>query len=431
MPDREFAARRAQEQWSREVREWHQLQRVNALLTSILPGNRFYAEKLKEIRLPLTSLADFGRLPLTTRDELSRQQADDDGALRTFGLDHYTRVHRTSGTLGRPYYVYDTAQDWRWWMHTWQFVLDSVEVTRHDRVLMAFSFGPFIGFWSAHDALIERGAMVIATGGMSSLARLECLRDLGATVVFCTPTYAMRLAEAARQMGLSLDTLPVRALVVAGEPGGSVPEVRQRLEACWGARIVDHAGATEAGPWGYADASGRGLHINEAEFIAEFVPHPLVGVDEHASCQELVITPLGRVGCPLIRFQTGDLVRPIQCADSEASPGNQFVLLDGGVLGRADDMITIRGVNIFPSAIEALVRTTHPFSEFRLVRQLRDQMDELSLRVESDETAAEQLAQLITSRLGLRIPVQCVPQDSLERFEAKARRLIDARKGSA
>ncbi len=429
MPDQEFAARRDQERWSRDVLESHQLQRVNALLASILPGNRFYARKLKDLRVPLTSLADFARLPLTTRDELSRQQVLDDSALRTFGLDEYSRVHRTSGTLGRPYYVYDTAQDWRWWMRTWQFVLDSAEVTRQDRVLMAFSFGPFIGFWSAHDALIERGAMVIATGGMSSLARLECLRDLGATVVFCTPTYAMRLAETAQQIGLSLDALPVRTLVVAGEPGGSVPEVRRRLEACWGARIVDHAGATEAGPWGYADALAQGLHINEAEFIAEFLPHPQVGVDEPASCLELVITPLGRVGCPLIRYQTGDLVRPIRPTDSEASTGNRFVLLEGGVLGRADDMITIRGVNVFPSAIEALVRTTHPFSEFRLVRQLRDQMDELSLRVESDAAAAEQLAHLITVRLGLRIPVQCVPRDSLERFEAKARRVIDARKG--
>ena len=165
----------------------------------------------------------------------------------------------------------DTPDDWQWWIDGWQFVLDAAEMTPSDRALLAFSFGPFIGFWSAFDAIVARGALAIPGGGMGSLARIELLRTTKATALFCTPTYALRLAEVAAENKIDLRHLSVEKIVVAGEPGGSVPAMRARIEAAWGAAVVDHAGATEVGPWGFADAEGRGLHVNESEFIAEFL----------------------------------------------------------------------------------------------------------------------------------------------------------------
>ena len=180
--------------------------------------------------------------------------------------------------------VLDTQEDWNWWMEAWQYVLDSADLTSQDRVLMAFSFGPFIGFWSAFDAVVERGAMVIPTGAMTSLARLELIRTTSPTVVFCTPSYAIHLAQVAEENGICLaeDAKSVKRIVVAGEPGGSIPATKARIESAWDALVVDHCGASEVGPWGFTCPTSQvaqghvaiehGIFVNEAEFIAEFIP---------------------------------------------------------------------------------------------------------------------------------------------------------------
>jgi phenylacetate-CoA ligase len=264
--------RRQMEHLDSEQLAEHQLRRLNRLLTGILPHNRFYADKLADLTPPLRSLDDLAELPYTFKDELvGGVHGSDPVANLSYPLDRYVRYHRTSGTRGRPMVVLDTAEDWRWWVETWQFVLDAAEIKTSDRAFLAFSFGPFIGFWSAHDALVARGALVIPSGGLSSLARLDLLRGSRATCLFCTPSYALHLAEAASEHQVDVGALDVRHIIVAGEPGGSVAEIKHRIESVWKARVVDHSGASEVGPWGYSDLQGRGLHIVESEFIAEFL----------------------------------------------------------------------------------------------------------------------------------------------------------------
>ena len=172
---------------------------------------------------------------------------------------------------------------------------------------------------------------------------------------------------------------------MAGEPGGSVPAIRARIERAWGAAVVDHAGATEVGPWGFADAAGRGLHVNESEFIAEFVSVETGEPAREGELSHLILTSLGRVGAPVIRYRTGDLVRPTWPSESEP---NRFVLLDGGVLGRADDMMIIRGVNIFPSAVEQILHGFPEVVEYRLTACKRGALDELVIEVEDHLGAA-------------------------------------------
>jgi phenylacetate-CoA ligase len=189
----------------------------------------------------------------------------------TWPVDRYVRFHQTSGTHGRPLFVFDTADDWKWWMDCWRLVMERAGVGPGDRVLVASSFGPYVGFWSAFEGAVHAGAMAIPSGGVSSGGRLELLRSLDATVLVATPSYALHLAEVAEEAKIDVAALPVRLVVVAGEPGGSVPAVRARIAAAWAADVLDHAGATEVGPWGVGDMHGPGLDVIEPFFHAEFL----------------------------------------------------------------------------------------------------------------------------------------------------------------
>lgn len=417
------AQRRQYEALDRENLAREQLRRLNELLAAILPHNRLYAQKLAGVKMPLASLDDLARLPLTNKEDLIAGDANDFAANLTWPVEKYVRYHRTSGTRGRPLVVLDTAEDWRWWLDTWQYVLDAADMTTADRVLMAFSFGPFIGFWSAHDACIERGAMVIPSGGLSTLARLELMRSTGATVVFTTPNYALHMAEVAAQNGIRADQMHVRRIIVAGEPGGSVPAVRSRIEKTWNARLIDHAGASEVGPWGYADRASRGLHVNEISFLPEFLSVDTGAPAKEGELAELVLTTLGRVGCPVVRYRTGDLVRPVWSTSGD----NRFVLLDGGVLGRADDMLVIRGVNIFPSSIEQIVANFPEIVEWRTTAHKAGEMDALTVEIEDRLAQPERVAQELQLRLGLRVDVKCLPLGTLPRTEGKGKRFVDLR----
>lgn len=423
MAETSLEIRRQYRQLDRAALQQYQLGRLNQLAEQILPGNEFYQGKLQSVTFPLESLDDFAELPTTTKDELIAATADGQVANRTYPLERYVRFHRTSGTRGQPLVVVDTVEDWQWFVDTWQYVLDVAQVTAEDRALMAFSFGPFIGFWSAHEAVLDRGALVLPGGGLSTLARLELLTSQEVTMVFCTPTYALHMAEVAAANGMDLAGNSVRCLVVAGEPGGSIPAVRERIETAWNARLVDHAGATEAGPWGYADPDGTGLHVVESEFLAEFISVSQGTPAEDGELSELVLTNFGRTGNPVIRYRTGDLVRP-----SFGGKGDdRFTFLPGGVLGRADDMMIIRGVNVFPSSVEQIVRTFPEISEYRLTVSRESEMDTLRIEIEDSLQDPGRVEREFQVRLGLRIDVECVAPGTLPRFEGKGQRFVDHR----
>lgn len=420
--DHHFEQRRKLESLSRDALNELQLRRMNEMLTAVLPQNRFYAEKFGSQLPPLQSLDQLAELPLTTKNELIGK--GDLAANLTYPIERYVRFHRTSGTHGRPLVVLDTAEDWQWWIDTWQFVLDAAELTSADRVLMAFSFGPFIGFWSAYDAAAHRGALIVPSGGLSTVARIELIRTVQATALFCTPTYALHMAEVADAHQIDVSNTNVRCLVVAGEPGGSIPSIRQRIESVWNAKVIDHSGASEVGPWGYADANRGGLHVNESEFIAEFISVESGRPASEGELSELVLTSLGRYGMPVIRYRTGDLVRPSWQGRGDC----RFVYLDGGVLSRADDMMIIRGVNVFPSSVEQILRSFPEVVEYRITASKDGAMDALSIEVEDQLEDPERIAAELQLKLGLRVSINCVAGGSLPRFEAKGKRFVDARR---
>ena len=367
----------------------------------------------------------FTMIPPVTKAEMVAIAGDDGRGWFDAPAESYVRMHQTSGTTGRPLVVRDTADDWAWWLDCWDHVLDAAAVTSADIAMMAFSFGPFIGFWTASDAMVRRGVMTVPGGGLSTRTRVAMTAEQRCTVVCCTPTYAMRMIAVAAEGDVDLAGSDVRVVIVAGEPGGSVPEVRDAIAAGFGAAVIDHAGGSEVGAWGYGRRDGAGLHVIETEFIAEilsFDSSPTGAPVQTGDTGELVLTGLGRCGGPAIRYRTGDVVRRGRPRDDDP-----FLFLPGGVLGRADDMVVIRGVNVFPSAVESIVRRSHPIEEYRVTVTRENEMDRLSVEIETDPDRAGELSRTLSDALALSIPVRSVAPETLPRFEAKARRWVDRR----
>ena len=240
----------------------------------------------------------------------------------------------------------------------------------------------------------------------------------------CTPSYALHLAEVAREENIDLEKSAVRKIVVAGEPGGSLPGTKARIEEAWGARVYDHTGATEIGAHGLTCLGQCGVHLNEGEFLIEVIdPATLKPADEG----ELIITNLDRIGSPVVRYRTGDHVRINR---DRCECGRTFVRMDGGIIGRVDQMLIVRGVNIFPSSLESIVRSFPQVQEFRVVVNGVREMDELTIVVEvageKPEEVVNSIGRETAHRLGLRIGVELAAQP-LPRFEMKSSRVIDKR----
>src|SRR6266571_7776356 len=407
-----------------------QLQKLQKLLRNISGRNRFYTKKWNDagiIAVDIQSFSDFERLPFTYKSELvlAQEEAPPFGTNATFSAETYTRVHQTSGTTCTPMRVVDTPESWDWWGHCWGHVLKGAGVTSADRVFLPFSFGPFIGFWATVEGAKRVGAMMIPGGGWDSIQRLHMMRELGATVVCCTPTYALRLAEVAREEHFDMRSIQVRTLIHAGEPGANVARTKSRIEKEWNAKCFDHAGASEVGAHSFeCEVQPGGIHLIESEFIAE-VLDPQSGEEVPAGeIGELVITNLGRAGFPVIRYRTGDLVRPNL---SICACGRTFARFDGGLLGRSDDMFTIRGVNVYPTAIENLIRQFSAVDEFQVRVKTRQEMGHLEVQIEvhsgnDAEDVRARVEQAIYSALSVRPAVTVAPAGSLARFEMKARR---------
>ena len=417
---------------SRQELERHQTKRLQRVLREVLATNPFYGKKLREAGLTdardLASMGNVAQLPFTRKPELVEDQMAHPpfGSNLTYPLDQYIRLHQTSGTMGRPMRWLDTRESWDWWARCWATVYHAAGLGPSDRVFYAFSFGPFIGFWSAWAGSEELGMLTISGGAQDSRQRLLNLMELGATALCCTPSYALHLAEVATRERIRLHDSSIRCIIVAGEPGGSIPGTRARIEQAWGARLFDHTGATEVGAHGFTCVTQSGVHLNEGEFLVEVIdPQTL----EPADAGELVLTNLGRVGSPVIRYRTGDQVRLNRAV---CDCGRTFVRMEGGILGRLDQMLIVRGVNIFPSAIEAIVRSYPQVQEFAVEVYKAGEMDQLEIKVEvideNPQAVVETLVRDAVHRLGLRVGVTQVPVNSLPRFELKARRVTDRRK---
>jgi phenylacetate-CoA ligase len=419
--------------------ELERLQRTQLrdLLRRLLPANRFYREKLGG-RVEVAGCDtwdDYRRqVTFTTKPEIVADQAayPPFGTNLTFPIECYTRFHQTSGTTGRPLRWLDTPESWEAMVECWKDVFEAAAVDRGDRVLFAFTFGPFIGFWMAFEAATRLGCLCLPGGGLTSSARLRMILENHVTVVCCTPTYAARLAEVAAEEGIPLADAQVRLLVVAGEPGGSITGVRARLEKAWGgARVFDHHGMTEVGPVTYECPAQPGrLHVMETTFLAEIVDPETGEPVLDGQRGELVLTTLKRTGSPLLRYRTGDMVCARPRTAGLCACGRAELALEGGILGRVDDMVIVRGVNVFPGAVDDIVRRLPDVAEYQVRIETVHHLDELKMLVEPAPGCADvpgllaRLQKELQDAFALRVPVMAVEPGSLPRYEMKAQRWV-------
>jgi phenylacetate-CoA ligase len=417
---------------AREGIEKEQLKRLRRMLHAILPANEFYRTKLADAGFTqVESLEQFRNLPFTTKAELVEDQQNHPpfGSDLTFSQKHYIRIHQTSGTTGKPLYWLDTEESWDWWAKCWKVIFQAADVRSEDRIYFPFSFGPFIGFWAGWEGARKLGALAISGGAQSTTQRLKAIVDYGATVLVCTPTYALHMAAEAKKAGIDLARdSAVRVTIHAGEPGASIPSTKKLIEESWGAQCYDHAGATEVGAFGFQCASEPGaVHVNESEFIAEVIDPKSGAQREPGEQGELVITNLGRIGSPVIRYRTGDLVESSQ---QPCPCGRPYLLLQGGVLGRVDDMVIVRGVNVFPSAVESILREFSEIEEFRVEIFEKAALKEMKIVIEPNahnsttEGLDERVGRRVRERIGLRPVIEFVAPGSLPRFELKAKRFF-------
>jgi len=375
------------------------------------------------------SLHDLPRLPLITKEALMQDQlaASPYGTNLAKPVSSYVRLHQTSGTTtGQPLRWLDTPTSWDWILRCWQSIYDIVGITANDRFFFPFSFGPFLGFWAAFEGAARRGCLVLPGGGASTIARLKFLQDNQGTILCSTPTYALRMLDVAHEEGIRLNHSSVRMLILAGEPGANIPATRKKIEQGWGARVIDHWGMTEIGPLGIeCHEQPGGFHLLEEECIAEVLhPETLQPVTPGEE-GELVITTLGRVHSPVVRFRTGDRVR----LDPNPCPcGRPWKRCIAGVLGRTDDMINIKGNNFYPSMIEEIVRGFSEIDEFQAVFDNR-RPGVMVLRLElrhdvAGKTIKEEVIERFRNVYQFKPEIELVSPGTLPRSEMKSRRVL-------
>jgi phenylacetate-CoA ligase len=385
------------------------------------------------------TLADLRRLPVLTREDWMTSQFEHPpyGEIPVIGGEGAIRIHTTSGTTGKgPLRALDSRKDWAWIAEMWAYGIWGCGIRPGDTAYIAFGYGSFIGFWGLHYAMEKIGVLNVPGGAQTTAARVRQILDFGATVVASTPTYALRLAQEAETLGVDLRGSAVRRLILSGEPAGSIPQTKALIEEQWGAKAYDTAGMTEIGTIMVFECAQQpgGTHIIEDHVIEEVVdPESLEPVD-YGERGERVVTSFGRGGTPLLRYRTGDLVCRVPA--STCSCGRGFDIYEGGILGRVDDMKIIRGTNVYPRAIEAIVREFSEVDEFQTVITREGVRDEITLRVELrpewDSDRWDGLAETLHNRLavaheGLNFRIERAPEGELPRFELKATRTVDKR----
>ncbi|MDF1825275.1 MAG: phenylacetate--CoA ligase family protein [Verrucomicrobiales bacterium] len=414
--------------------EGEQLAKLRQLLGELREGNEFYRSRLKKAGLGESpgSLQDFSsRMPFTTKMDLvwDREEFPPYGTNLTYPINQYSRFCQSSGTTRGPLPSLDTNESWSAMLDCWDKVFEAAGITTDEVIFFAFSFGPFLGFWTAFESATRRGNLAIPGGGLSSKARLQAMVTYDAEVLCCTPTYALRLGEVfADTKNEEIAAYRLKKIVVAGEPGGSLPEVRQRISDLWkGAEVFDHHGMTEVGPVTFEHREHPlNLCVIEDAYFAEVINRETHEEALPGEKGELVLTTLTRTACPLLRYRTGDLVEKsfFQPSDSD----EPVVCLKGGILGRVDEMVVIRGVNIYPTAVEKIIRGFSDVVEFQVIQTTRQSMAELEVSIEAGPRAPADLADRVAKELAdaftLRIPVRLTEAGALPRFEFKSKRWI-------
>jgi phenylacetate-CoA ligase len=396
----------------------------------------YYRNKMQKAGIgpeSINTVDDLKKLPFTTKIDLRDNYPF---GLFAVPMSEIVRVHASSGTTGKPTVVGYTRKDISIWSEVMARTLSCAGATRNDIIQVAYGYGLFTGGLSLHYGGEKLGASVIPISGGNTSRQIQLMHDFGSTVLACTPSYALFLAEAIQESGIKRDEFKLRVGVFGAEPW--TENMRREIEDKLRIKAIDIFGLSEViGPGVASECLGQqGLHINEDHFYPEIIDPETLEVLPEGSIGELVFTTITKEGLPLIRYRTRDLTR---LNYSKCKCGRTLVRMEK-CLGRSDDMLIIRGVNLFPSQVESvLLEMSETKPHYLLIVDRVNNLDTLELKVEVDEeffadkiSQLESLRQKITNTLenslGLSIKVTLVEPKMIERSEGKAKRVIDNRK---
>ena len=419
----------------REELEQLQLERLQSTLHRVYLNVPFYRKKFDELEIDpddFTSLKDLRKLPFTTKDDLRDNYPY---GLFAVPLRDVVRIHASSGTTGMFTVVGYTRNDIKTWSSLVARILTAGGITKDDVVQIAFGYGLFTGGFGLHYGAEKVGASVIPISSGNTRRQVRIMQDFKTTALICTPSYALLIADTIREMGINVHSLSLKYGLFGAEPWseGMRQEIQERLRI----KATDNYGLSEVmGPGVAGECLERnGLHINEDHFLVEVVDPNTLEPVAPGEIGELVITTLTKEAFPIIRFRTRDLTRLMS---DTCSCGRKLMKMSR-VMGRTDDMLIIRGVNVFPSQIESVlcdIEGTEP--HYQIIVERRGALDDVTVLVEVSESIffdemkkQSELVHLIrrrlSSELGISVDVKLVEKRTLDRFEGKAKRVVDRR----
>jgi len=419
-----------------------QLSKFKKIVEWAYNNSPFYRKLYKESGIEsgdIKHYEDIKKIPKTNKDMLRDVQKREPfpyGDILAVPTSEVTEFRQTSGTTGTPVYQADTWQDWEWWSECWAYILYAQGYRDTDRVFIPFGYNIFVAFWAGHYAAEKVGCEVVPGGVLDTEARILKMQELRCNAFMATPTYVLGMADTAKKMGINpVSDLFIKKITCAGEPGASIPTTKKRIEDAWGAKVYDHIGATEIGAWSYECTSQPGgLHVNEAFFIVEIEDVDTGEIITEPMRQgKMIITALDRIGKPCIRFDSKDI---IQWADYTCDCGRTFRIIDGGVIGRADDITKVKGVLLAPTAIEEVVRSIPELAnDYQVTVSKKGDIDDILLEVEfipgfenRKDDVLGRLKDQLRVRVNLGFKIEVCPCGNLPRYEVKAKRFKDLRK---
>ncbi|MBW1732327.1 MAG: AMP-binding protein [Deltaproteobacteria bacterium] len=420
-----------------------QLKKFRRIVEWAFNNSPFYNRLYKEAGLEpedIRNFEDVQKVPKINKDMMREVQQHEPfpyGDMLTVPVEEVTTFRQTSGTTGTPVYQACTWQDWEWWAETWCYIFYAQGFRDTDRIFIPFGYNVFVAFWAGHYGAEKLGCEVVPGGVLDTQARILKMQELKCTAFLATPTYILRMADVAKNK-LGVDPakdMNIQKIMGAGEPGASIPTTKKRMEDAWGAKVYDHIGITEVGSWSYeCTAQPGGQHVNEAFFLVE-IEDIETGeiITEPGKEGKMIITSFDRLAKPAIRFDTKDV---IAWADQPCDCGRTFRLIEGGIIGRADDITKVKGVLLAPTAIEEVVRSVAELgNEFEVVVSKKRDVDDILLKIEivpgkegEQESIVSRLRDQLRLRTNLGYKIEVHRYGSLPRYELKAKRFKDLRK---
>lgn len=420
---------------SRDFMNEIQSERLISTVKRVYHNIPYYRKKMQEKGLTpddIKSVADLHKLPFTTKTDL--RDSYPFGSF-TVPMSEIVRVHASSGTTGRPTVVGYTRNDIAMWSENVTRALCMAGVHQNDMVQIAYGYGLFTGGLGLHYGTENLGASVIPISGGNTKKQIQLMQDFGSTVLCCTPSYALYIADVLEEMKISPDSLNMRVGIFGAEPWSE--NMRKEIEAKLHIKAIDIYGLSEiVGPGVSCECEEQaGMHVNEDHFIPEIINPETLEPVESGEVGELVFSTITKEGIPLLRYRTRDLTRLIY---NKCKCGRTLVRMEK-CKGRSDDMLIIRGVNVFPSQIESiLLEMSETEPHYLLIIDREGTLDTLKVQVEvqeqffSDEikelqNLTKKIKHNLESTLGISVTIQLVEPKTIERTAGKAKRVIDNR----